>query len=258
MLAIRAFTSPLDVLISSFSRLSISSFRVDESTSIIPIAEVLTVSIRDGEFIGLGECVPYKRYGETIKSVSNEILSISLPINNQILQEVLKPGAARNALDCALWDLEAKKEGKPVWQLLNLKEPKPTITAYTISLSNPAKMMQDAKSKSDYPILKIKLGGQDDEKCIKAVREGSPNSRIIVDANEGWNIESYNYLVPIFKSIGVELIEQPFPSNKDHLLKNLDRKIPICADESCHDVKSLEKLIAVSYTHLTLPTNREV
>ena len=218
-------------------------------------AEVLTVSIRDGEFIGLGECVPYKRYGETIKSVSNEILSISLPVNNQILQEVLKPGAARNALDCALWDLEAKKEGKPVWQLLNLKEPKPTITAYTISLSNPAKMMQDAKSKSDYPILKIKLGGQDDEKCIKAVREGSPNSRIIVDANEGWNIERFNYLVPIFKNIGVELIEQPFPSNKDHLLKNLDRKIPICADESCHDVKSLEKLIGL-YDYINIKLDK--
>jgi len=208
-------------------------------------AEVLTVSISDSGFIGLGECVPYKRYGENIKSVSDEILSISLPINNQSLQKILKPGAARNAVDCALWDLKAKKEGKPVWQLLNLKKPKPTITAYTISLSNPTKMMKEAKSKSDYPILKIKLGGKNDEQCIKAVREGSPSSRIIVDANEGWNIDSYNYLVPIFKNIGVEMIEQPFPSNQDYLLKNLDRKIPICADESCHDVKSLKKLIGL-------------
>ena len=124
-----------------------------------------------------------------------------------------------------------------------------------VSLSNPAKMMQDAKSKSDYPILKIKLGGQDDEKCIKAVREGSPNSRIIVDANEGWNVESYNYLVQIFKNIGVELIEQPFPSNKDHLLKNLDRKIPICADESCHDVKSLEKLMGL-YDYINIKLDK--
>ena len=100
-------------------------------------AEVLTVSIKDGEFTGLGECVPYKRYGESIKSVSNEILSISLPVNNQILQKVLKPGAARNAIDCALWDLKAKKEGKPVWQLLNLKEPKPTITCLLYTSPSP-------------------------------------------------------------------------------------------------------------------------
>ena len=208
-------------------------------------AEVLTVSIRDREFIGLGECVPYKRYGESLESVSKDILSVPLPVNNQGLQKILKPGAARNALDCALWDLKSKKEGKPVWKLLNLKKPKPTITAYTISLSTPEKMMLEAKSKSNYPILKVKLGGQSDEKCIKAVREGSPNARIIVDANEGWTIESYNYLVPIFKIIGVELIEQPFPSNKDYLLKKLDRQIPICADESCHDLNSLKKLIGL-------------
>ena len=208
-------------------------------------AEVITVSIKDSGFIGLGECVPYKRYGESIDSVSKEILSVPLPVNNENLQTILKHGAARNAIDCALWDLQAKKEGKPVWKLLNLTEPKPTITAYTISLTTPEKMMQEAKKKNNFPILKVKLGSQYDEQCIKAVREGSPNARIIVDANEGWTIETYNYLVPIFKKIGVELIEQPFPSCQDHLLENLDRTIPICADESCHDVESLENLIGL-------------
>ena len=208
-------------------------------------AAVITVSIKDSGFIGLGECVPYKRYGESIESVSKEILSIPLPVNNEKLQTILKHGAARNAIDCALWDLQAKKEGKPVWKLLNLTEPKPAVTAYTISLATPEKMMQEAKKKNNFPILKVKLGSKYDEQCIKAVREGSPNARIIVDANEGWTIETYNYLVPIFKKIGVELIEQPFPSYQDHLLEKLERTIPICADESCHDVESLENLVGL-------------
>ena len=169
-------------------------------------AEVITVSIKDSGFIGLGECVPYKRYGESIESVSKEILSVPLPVNNEKLQTILKHGAARNAIDCALWDLQAKKEGKPVWKLLNLTEPKPAVTAYTISLATPEKMMQEAKKKNNFPILKVKLGSKYDEQCIKAVREGSPNARIIVDANEGWTIETYNYLVPIFKKIGVKVI----------------------------------------------------
>ena len=143
-------------------------------------AEVITVSIKDSGFIGLGECVPYKRYGESIESVSKEILSVPLPVNNEKLQTILKHGAARNAIDCALWDLQAKKEGKPVWKLLNLAEPKPAITAYTISLATPEKMMQEAKKKNNFPILKVKLGSKYDEQCIKAVREGSPNARIIV------------------------------------------------------------------------------
>tara|TARA_A100001011_G_C14295035_1_gene838074 strand:+ start:391 stop:1359 length:969 start_codon:yes stop_codon:yes gene_type:complete len=218
-------------------------------------ADVLTVTIEDKGFVGLGECVPYKRYGESIESVSQDILSIPLPINNKVLQNILKPGAARNAVDCALWDLKAKKEGKPVWKILKLKKPQPTITAYTISLGNPEKMKKEATLKSNYPILKVKLGGKNDEKCIIAVREGSPNARIIVDANEGWTIESYNYLVPIFRKIGVELIEQPFPASKDYLLKGLEKKIPICADESCHDLKSIKKLIGL-YDYLNIKLDK--
>jgi len=205
-------------------------------------AEVLTITIKDRGLKGWAECVPYKRYNESLESVTKEIESVKLPISISQLQELLEPGAARNALDCALWDLKAKITGRPVWQLLQIEKPKPSITAYTISLDTPENMEKEAIQKENYPILKVKLGGFNDEDCIRAVRKGSPNARIIVDANEAWTPEIYIYLAPIFKKLGVELVEQPFPAGKDFVLKNLDRILPVCADESFHDLKSLDNL----------------
>ncbi len=205
-------------------------------------AEVLTVTIKDKGFSGWAECVPYKRYDESLETVVSQIESIKLPTSIKQLQESLGPGAARNAVDCALWDLKAKMTGKPVWKLLGIKEPKPSITAYTISLDTPERMEEEAQRKDYYPILKVKLGGPNDENCIRAVRKGSPKARIIVDANEGWTPETYIYLAPIFKKLGVDLVEQPFPAGKDSFLGKIDRILPVCADESCHDLKSLNNL----------------
>ena len=216
-------------------------------------ADVLTVRIKDNDFIGWAECVPYKRYNESLETVTKKIQSIKLPITTDHLQEKLKPGAARNALDCALWDLKAKIEGVPVWELLGLGEPKPVTTAYTVSLDTPENMQKESHQKQTYPLLKVKLGGPSDENCIRAVRRGSPNARIIVDANEAWTPEIYTYLAPIFKNLGVELVEQPFPTGQDLVLKTLDRVLPVCADESCHDSKSINQLLGLyDYVNIKL------
>ena len=205
-------------------------------------AEVLTLKITSDGYFGWSECVPYERYHESLQTVTEQLKSCALPITLQELQKKMLPGAARNALDCALWDLEAKINKKPVWELLNIKKPEASVTAYTISLDNPANMLKEAREKSHYPLLKVKLGGRDDENRVRAVRSGAPKSRIIVDANEGWSRDTYKRLIPNFKNLGVELIEQPFRSTEDHILAELDRIIPICADESCHDEKSLKNL----------------
>ncbi len=218
-------------------------------------AEVLTVNIKDKGFKGWAECVPYKRYNESLESVIKQIESIELPTSISQLQESLGPGAARNGVDCALWDLKAKMTGTPVWELLGIEEPKPSITAYTISLDTPENMGKEAQQKKNYPILKVKLGGANDENCIRAVRKGSPKARIIIDANEGWTPETYVYLGPIFKNLGVELVEQPFPADKDSVLSSLDRILPVCADESCHDLKSLDRLLGL-YDYINIKLDK--
>lgn len=205
-------------------------------------AKVLTVTIEDGGAVGRGECVPYARYGETLESVTAEIESLDLPITRAALQDALPAGAARNAVDCALWDLEAKKAGVPVWQLAGLEAPKPEITAYTLSLESPEKMEAAAAKNAHRPLLKIKLGGAGDIARIEAVRRGAPDARIIVDANEGWTVESYADMAPVLLKLGVQMVEQPLPAGEDDALLGLARPLPVCADESCHDRASLPSL----------------
>ena len=155
----------------------------------------------------------------------------------------MPPGAARNALDCAFWDLEAKLNNTSVADLINLSI-SPVITSFTLSLDTSEKMGQEAQLNSHLPILKIKLGGgNEDLERIKSVRKFAPQSDIIVDANEGWSLNEYNFLIPHFIEAKIKMIEQPFPSQSDDVLKNINRPIPICADESCHDTLSLEKCI---------------
>ena len=206
-------------------------------------AKVLTVSVFDDGHAGWGECVPYARYGETLESVTGQIESLALPITRAALQNALPAGAARNAVDCALWDLEAKQVGKPVWQLAGLVAPVPEITAYTLSLDTPGKMQAQAIHNAFRPLLKTKLGGgPDDVARIEAVRRGAPDARIIVDANEGWTPELYQTLAPVLLRLGVEMVEQPLPAGDDDALLTLDRVLPVCADESCHDRASLPAL----------------
>ncbi|WP_294614798.1 N-acetyl-D-Glu racemase DgcA [uncultured Roseovarius sp.] len=205
-------------------------------------AKVLTVRITEGGVTGWGECVPYARYGETLESVTEEISGLPDRITRAALYDLLPAGAARNAVDCALWDLEAKQTGKRVWQLAGLPQPGPEISAYTLSLDSPEKMQVQAAQNAHRPLLKIKLGTPDDMPRLEAVRQGAPDATIIIDANEGWTAEVYADLAPHLLRLGVALVEQPLPAGKDAALIGMERPVPVCADESCHDRASLAGL----------------
>jgi len=205
-------------------------------------AQVLTVKLNDGQHVGWGECVPYARYDESLQSVTDEIMGLPDAFSRFDLYDLLPAGAARNAVDCALWDLEAKRAGKPVWELAGLEAPGPEITAYTLSLDTPEAMKAQSALHAFRPLLKIKLGTPDDMPRLEAVRAGAPKSTIIVDANEGWSAEVYADLAPHLVRLGVELVEQPLPAGEDHALLGMQRPVPVCADESCHDRSSLADL----------------
>ncbi|MFB9136193.1 N-acetyl-D-Glu racemase DgcA [Vibrio olivae] len=209
-------------------------------------AETIVVEIEHQGMIGRGECVPYGRYGESIDSVKAEIESVIAQvesgINREQLQPLLPSGAARNALDCALWDLECKQGSASIWDKLNISA-EPLITAYTLSLDTPDNMEKTAIDNAHRPLLKLKLGGPGDLKRVQAVRRGAPNATIILDANEAWTKEVYLQLVPELIKLNVAMIEQPFHADEHHVLDELERPIPICADESCHDRQSLDQVI---------------
>ncbi len=210
-------------------------------------AALVLAELRFGGYVGLGECVPYARYGESCESVVEQIESVRQDIEQGLsrtqLQQALPAGAARNALDCAFWDLQAKASQQRVWQLLELSAPGPVTTVYTLSLDSPENMYQAARDNADRPLLKLKLAGEGDIERVRSVREGAPRARLTVDANEGWDVDVYERMVPELLGLGVELIEQPLPAADDEALRSLDRPIPICADESCHDSGSLAKLV---------------
>jgi L-Ala-D/L-Glu epimerase len=202
-------------------------------------ARVLTVRIVRGGAVGQGECVPYARYGETLASVRAQIETLPEGITRRDLQAALPPGAARNAVDCALWDLEAKLDGRRVWDLAGCPAPKPVITAYTLSLAAPEEMRAAAARNAHRPVLKIKLGTPDDMPRLEAVRSGAPRSTLVIDANEGWTPEVYTDLAPHLLRLGVALVEQPLPAGNDGMLAEIARPLPVCADESCFDRASL-------------------
>ncbi|MEZ5912671.1 MAG: N-acetyl-D-Glu racemase DgcA [Paracoccaceae bacterium] len=205
-------------------------------------AQVLTATVTRGGVTGRGECVPYARYGETLDSVAAEIEGLPGDITRAELQGALPAGAARNAVDCALWDLEAKAAGKRVWELAGLPTPGPEITAFTLSLDTPEAMRAAAARHAHRPLLKIKLGTPDDMARLEAVRAGAPSTRIIVDANEGWTADVYCDLAPHLVRLGVALVEQPLPAGDDAMLGEIARPLPVCADEACHDRESLPAL----------------
>ena len=205
-------------------------------------AKVITVSVTKDGVTGYGECVPYARYDETMDSVQAEIEGLPADIDRGSLQRALPAGAARNAVDCALWDLAAKQAGVRMWDLVGAPMPKPEITAYTLSLDAPEKMQEQAAKNAYRPLLKIKLGTPDDMARLGAVRRGAENSRIIVDANEGWTADVYSELAPHLLRLGVQMVEQPMPAGADDLLAEIERPLPVCADESCHDRASLPAL----------------
>src|SRR4029077_1819554 len=183
------------------------------------------------------EGVPIMRYNQSADLVLAQINSIASAgnLDRDKLPELLPAGAARNALDCALWDLEAKRSGTRVWELANIPIADQVDTSFTISLDTPAKMADAAASAADLPILKLKLCGDDSDLArVEAVRAAAPNVRLLIDANESWSPRHYRNTVSALKELGVELIEQPFPADADDVLQTLEHPIPVCADESCH------------------------
>jgi len=208
-------------------------------------ASVIVVTVKKGEHTGRGEGVPIRRYSQTCESALAQIDSIKRETNlsRQTLQDLLPPSAARNALDCALWDLEAKRSGKRVWELAGIQTTSEVETSFTISLNAPETMATAASARSAAPILKLKLSGDNlDLPRVEAVHQSAPNARLLIDANESWSPEHYRNIAPRLKSLGVELIEQPFPADADEVLEKLEHPISICADESCHATADLSRL----------------
>ena len=209
-------------------------------------ADVVVAEVDDGAHTGRGECVPYPRYGETVEGVMVQIEGMGDAVvggmSRAELQEALPAGAARNALDCALWDLEAKRQVARAWELAGVPEPQPLDITYTISLGTPEEMAAQTSEHTDAPLLKLKLTGEGDLERVKAVRGASPQARIIADANEAWSPELYVELAPALAELGVELIEQPLPAGEDAGLADFDHPVPVCADESCHVTGDVQEL----------------
>ncbi|MDQ8728459.1 N-acetyl-D-Glu racemase DgcA [Bradyrhizobium sp. LHD-71] len=209
-------------------------------------AVVVVAEVSDGVHVGRGECVPYPRYGETPEATEAALRAMSSALmrgmNIEALQAAMPAGAARNALDCALWDHRAKTSGARVWELLKRGEPKPLTTAYTISLGTPEAMAEATASAAHRPLLKIKLGGDGDEQRIAAVRRAAPTAELIVDANESWRNDNIARNLDACADAGVTLVEQPLPAGEDAALATVRRPIAVCADESVHDRASLAEL----------------
>jgi L-alanine-DL-glutamate epimerase-like enolase superfamily enzyme len=208
-------------------------------------AKVVTCTITEGENAGWGECVPYARYGETIESVIAQIESVRTAIEAgadlEELATLVKAGAARNALDCALWDLAAKAGKKPRPPIPPAR-PGPLTTAYTLSLGTPEAMAAQAAANADRPLLKVKVGQPGDAERIEAVTRAAPDSRFILDANEGWNEANVQEMLDLSARCRVALIEQPLPAGKDAILADIRRSVPVCADESLHTRADLARL----------------
>ena len=206
-------------------------------------ADVVIVELTDEDGTrGWAECVPYPRYGETIDGVMDDIKAYGGSLNRAELNATMPSGAARNAMDCALWDLEAKRAGKRVWELADLPEPVPTITAETIGIGDPETMAEAARDLAQAPLLKVKLNTEKIITRMAGIRENAPDARLIIDPNESWDIELLKEVAGPLADLGVEMIEQPLASSKDHALAGYDCPVPLCADESCHTVDKLPQL----------------
>jgi len=219
-------------------------FRIARGTS--TEVSVIVVTVSDGQHLGRAEAVPIARYGQNAATTLAQLepLAANGAVDRAQVQKLLPPGAARNALDCALWDLEAKTTGKRAWELAKIEIVNSVETALTVSLDAPEKMAAAAKANAKSPLLKLKLGGDHlDLPRVDAVRGAAPSARLIVDANESWTPALYRKIVPDLARLGVELIEQPFPADTDQVLETLDHPVPICADESCHTSADLPRLV---------------
>ncbi len=210
-------------------------------------ADVVVATLVDGDKAGRGECVPYPRYGESVEGVIADIMALETEIANGMtrmeLQDAMPPGAARNAVDCAFWDLEAKQSGTRAWNLTGMDDLHSVTTAYTLSLDTPEEMAKSAANAASRPLLKLKLGGDQDAERLRAIRTAAPAARLIIDANEGWRPDQFSALMSVCVECAVELVEQPLPSDDDELLRDLPRPVTVCADESAHSLKDFDSLV---------------
>ena len=222
-------------------------------------AVVVVVHVRRGGVVGRGECVPYARYGETVDGVVHGLLlqakAVANGMDTQQLLQLMPAGAARNALDAALWDLRSKRSGRPVWQLAGLPQPQAVITAYTLSLGDPHQMAAAAAKAAKRPLLKLKLGGAGDPERLRAIRAAAPQATLIVDANESWSADTLQANLQACAEVSVALIEQPLPADGDALLEGLQSPVPLCADESFHGLDHLEQ-IARRYSFVNLKLDK--
>ena len=209
-------------------------------------AAVVTCTLSQDGATGRGECVPYARYGETLESVAAQIETarrdIETGVDRMALHSLMPAGGARNAVDCALWDLEAKLTGKRAFQIMGQAAPGQLTTAYTLSLGSAASMAEQARANAQRPLLKIKVGGDNDAARIRAVADAAPSSRLILDANEGWTEDNLVANLAMAADCGVALVEQPLPAGRDDMLARIMRPLPVCADESVHGPEDLAAL----------------
>jgi len=205
-------------------------------------AHVIVAHVSDGEAAGRGEAVPYGRYGETVAQSLAALRALSGPLDRAGIAALLPAGAARNALDCALWDLEAKRAKRRAWAMAALQEPQPTLTAYTLSLDTPEAMAAAARKVPHLKLLKLKLGGAGDPDRMTAVRAARPDARLVADANEAWSPDMLVAFLAAAARAGFELIEQPLPEASDALLASVAHPVPVCADESARTSADLDRL----------------
>lgn len=209
--------------------------------------DVVVVKLEDDNAVGSGESVPYLHYGQNAEDTVSAIRQIAENHANDLTQELLlheyPSDAARNALDCALWDLDAKRTNTPVWQLAGLPAPEWVVGAYSLSIDRPQRLAENARASSMYPLLKVKLGSEQAVESVEAVRQACPQARIIVDANEAWTLDEFLVMIPELTRLGVEMIEQPLPANADEELEAIECGIPLCADESFHGREDLDRLL---------------
>ncbi len=222
-------------------------------------AVVVVASVTRGGVTGRGECVPYARYGESVEGVvqalQDQAGAVARGADRADLLAAMPAGAARNALDCALWSLAARASGQPVWALAGLPQPQPVVTAFTLSLADPAAMAAAAQRASSRPLLKVKLGGIGDDERIRAVRRAAPAAALIVDANESWTEATLERNLAACAEVGVALIEQPLPAGTDDLLEGLATPVPLCADESFHGREGLDA-VARRYRFVNLKLDK--
>lgn len=219
-------------------------FRI--SRGVKTAAEVVVAEARSGAHMGVGEAVPYARYGESTDSVLAQIASVSAAfaagMDRAALQQALPAGAARNAVDCALWDLEAKQSGVSVAQRLGVAAPASVATAVTVSIDTPARMAEAAAAIAQAPLIKVKVDAGDPLAAVRAVRGAAPEAKLIVDPNESWTLAMLRQLLPELAALNVALIEQPIPAHADAALEAMTPCVPLCADEAAHTTADLERV----------------